>query len=377
MVRDNNLKLWIPISIVLAVGFLNKYSVLFFIAGFFLTFIVEGKMKLLFSRYFLIGLFSGLIIILPNIIWQYNHGWPVRMHMEELKSNQLDLLGYSGFFSYLFSFSQGSIIVWIIGLSSLLFYKGEKKYRYLGVATLIIMLLFLAMKGKGYYVLGLLPFLFSFTGYLFEKYMTGTLRFLKWGIISISLIMSLVVLPSGIPILSFDSYERYLNATRSFISHPLIEWDNGETHQFPQAYADMTGWKELTSYVVKAFNSLTVGEKKKCTIYCERSYANAGAVYFYGREYGLPLPVTFHDSYSLWAPDSIPDGPMIFIFRRKNDVEKLFSDIKEVGCVDNKYFRERGLKVFLCKSPVDDVCAIYRKKAIEEKNKFRPRSKTI
>jgi hypothetical protein len=35
--------------------------------------------------------------------------------------------------------------------------------------------------------------------------------------------------------------------------------------------------------------------------------------------------------------------------------------------VDDKYFRENGLKVFLCTSPKTDIREVYRKKAFEEK----------
>lgn len=371
MVKQNNPKMWIYIAIVVALGLLNKYSVLFLIAGFLIAFITDGKARLFFSRYFLLAILTGIVIITPNIIWQYNHGWPVLIHMSELKSSQLDLLGYSGFFLYLFSFSQGSIIIWLTGLAALLFLKMEKEYRYLGIASLSIMILFFLMKGKGYYVLGLFPFLFAFAGYVLEKYMKGSRSAIKWSLFSVSAIMSLAALPSGLPVLSFDSYNKYLQSTRHFICHPLMEWDNGEAHQFPQAYSDMTGWKELAGYAAKAYNSLNDDEKTKCTIYCERSYGYAGAVYFYGHEFNLPLPVTFHESYVFWAPDSIPDGPMIYIFRNKTDIEKLFSDISETGTIKDKYFREPGLTVYLCKSPKKDICPIYREKAKEEKNRFR------
>jgi len=41
----------------------------------------------------------------------------------------------------------------------------------------------------------------------------------------------------------------------------------------------MTGWKELAGYVAKAYYSLSEEEKKNCTIFGERNYGYAGAVY--------------------------------------------------------------------------------------------------
>lgn len=96
---------------------------LFFIAGFLFALIIDEKLKLLLSRYLWIGILIGIVIIAPNLIWQYNHAWPVTIHMSELRSSQLELLGYSGFFVSLFAFSQGLVIIWLIGLGALLFFK--------------------------------------------------------------------------------------------------------------------------------------------------------------------------------------------------------------------------------------------------------------
>jgi hypothetical protein len=370
LVRDNNPKLWLSLAVILGIGFLNKYSVVFFIAGFFIAFLIEGKFRLFLSKYFLAAIFIGLTIITPNILWQYEHAWPVKIHMSELKEGQLDLLGYSGFLVSLLAFSQGALLIWIAGLVLLFCLKPEKQYRYLGTASLAIILMFLIMKGKGYYLLGLLPFLFAFAGYAMERLMNGKFRWLMWSIFSLSVLFSLAALPSGVPLLSFEKYDSYVQFTRRFIIHPLMQWDNGEDHDFPQAYSDMTGWSELTGYVAKAYYSLAEEEREKCTIYCERSYGYAGAVYFYGKKYGLPPPVTFHESYTFWAPDSIPSGPMIYIFRNYKNIEKLYSDIIEVGSVDDPYFREKGLKVYLCQSPLKDISGIYRERAREEKSHF-------
>ena len=152
--------------------------------------------------------------------------------------------------------------------------------------------------------------------------------------------------------------------------HPLLKWDDGTQHSFSQAWADMTGWKELAGYVAKAYHSLPEEERRNCTIYGERNYGYAGAVYFYGKEFNLPEAITFHESYVFWAPDTIPNGPIIYIYRNINDLDKYFKDILLVGSVDNIFFRENGMKVFLCREPMTDVSAVYRELAANEKNRY-------
>jgi hypothetical protein len=370
MGRSGNQRLWLPVGILTGIGFLNKYSVLFLVAGFIIAFLFTGNRKLLVSKYFFYSLIIALVIISPNVFWQYKHNWPVLIHMSELKNSQLDLMGYFAFPVSLFSFCQGSTVIWLIAVVVLLFVSEEKQYRYIGIASVTIFILFFLGKGKGYYALGVIPFLLAFGGYIFEKYFTGRLRFAKYALFTLSVLLSVAAMPSGLPVLSYENYSRYIGKTRRFIVHPLLEWDNGTKHNFSQAWADMTGWKELAGYVAKAYNSLSAEEKRNCTIYGERNYGYAGAVYFYGKEYGLPEAITFHESYVFWAPDSIPVGPVIYIFRNVENIKGLFNEINVVGSVDDKYFRESGLKVYLCKSPKKDISAVYKELAISEKSRF-------
>ena len=61
---------------------------------------------------------------------------------------------------------------------------------------------------------------------------------------------------------------------------------------------------------------------------------------------------------------------MIFIYRDIKDLDKYFGRIVEVGSIDNRYFREKGLKVFLCSEPVTDVGAAYQELARSEKSRY-------
>jgi len=371
MIKTNNPLLWLPVGFLTGLGLLNKYSILFLAVGIIPALFFSYYRRILASRYFLMAILLCLIIITPNIIWQYDHAWPVLLHMGELKSSQIDLLGLGYFPASLFSFCQGSTLIAVIGFAFLTFSKKEKHFRYLGVSALVVFLLMLSLKGKGYYGLVIMPVLFAAGGCYLEKYFTGSIHIVRNCIVIVSVLMSLIVLPSGLPVLSYENYGKYVSMTRNFIFHPLLEWDNGTKHDFSQAYADMTGWDELARIVSAAYNSLPDEEKTRCTIFGEKSYGYAGAIYFYGKKYGLPEAVTFHESYVFWAPDSIPGNPVIYIYRDRNNMDELFSDVKEIGSVEDIYFRERGLKVFLCRSPKEDISKIYCEIAKEEKSRFK------
>ncbi|MBK8881387.1 MAG: glycosyltransferase family 39 protein [Bacteroidales bacterium] len=370
MVKDQKPGLWLLIGVLLGISFLNKYSVVFFISGFLVALLISNQRKLLTSRYFFMAMAIGIIIILPNILWQFNHGLPVISHMSELKRTQLDNMRYNYFLEDVLSLNLASVLVWIFGLCALLFFRNEKEYRYLGVASLLIILLFLVLQGKAYYMMGLIPFLIAFGSYTMEKYLKDKLAWINYSVISVIVISSLAALPGNLPLFSFNKYSNYLEKAKQVLVFPFLRWEDGKIHDISQVYSDMTGWTELAEYVAKAFNKLSEEEKKNCTIFGQRNYGYAGAINFYGKQYNLPQPITFLESYVFWAPDTIPDGPFIYINCSVGDLNDLFSDITEEGCVRNRYFRENGLKVFLCKSPKVNIPELYKKIAQQEKSAY-------
>lgn len=42
-----------------------------------------------------------------------------------------------------------------------------------------------------------------------------------------------------------------------------------------------------------------------------------------------------------------------------------------MGCVQNPYFREKGVKVFLCKNPKTDVSEVYAESILKERERFK------
>lgn len=370
MTSDNNPKLWIGIGIFIGLSFLNKYSVVFLVAGFALALLLSPHRRLFYSRHFIYGTLIGLIIVSPNLYWEYAHNWPVVFHMKELQSTQLVNMRTVDFLTDVFTLNLISSVIWMLGLYALLFIRTEKVNRYLGTGSLIIILLFLFSSGKGYYIMGLIPFLFVYGGYAMEKFLIKKTRLISYTVLATSIFTSLLAIPYALPVLSFDQLSRYTDNTRHIIIYPFYRWEDGKVHSLSQVYADMTGWQELTSYVAKAYDGMSKEEQKKCTIFAESNYGYAGAIHFYGRQFGLPDAVTFQDSYVLWSPESIPEGPIIYIYYEPGELNNLYQSVVETGCVNNPWFREKGLKVFLCTQPKTNVPGVYSQLASKAKSVY-------
>ncbi len=367
MVNTSQPKLWIWIGVVLGLAFLNKYSIVFFALAMLIALLISQYRKILFSKYFLLGLMTGFIIIFPNLLWQHFHHWPIVTHMTELQRYQLSNNSLPGFFLDQFLNCLSSAVVWIAGLFMILFLPQEKKYRFIAYAFLLVMIIIVAGRGKSYYTLGAYTMLYAAGGYAMEKYFTKKLSFINYTVIILSIAGSLFALPLELPYASFETVRKLCDPETGMVPQ---RWEDGEIHPIPQDYADMTGWKELTAIVVDAYDRLEDYQKERCTIYAE-NYGQAGAISFYGHRHGLPEPVSFHDSYLLWAPDSISNGQLIYINDDVGDTGELFNECTEIGRVNNEYFRENGIMVLLCTNPKEGWREFYATRVRELKSKYR------
>ncbi|MBT8393259.1 MAG: glycosyltransferase family 39 protein, partial [Bacteroidia bacterium] len=303
LIKQNNPKIWIWIGITFGLAFLNKYSIVFFYAAFGVALLFSTHRKLILSKYFLFAVIAGLLIITPNLLWQIDNNWPVLQHMDELRESQLVHVRLSDFILAQFLMNMQAIVVWILALVFLLFNRIEKKYRLFGYMYIFIILLLIAGSGKSYYTLGVYPILFVFGAYFIEKYVKKYASLLV-GFLVIFMFYSLYISQSfdGIPLSTFDkAYNR-----------EAFRWENGVNNDIPQDMADMTGWKEIGEEVSKIYTSLGEENKENCEIYCYH-YGQAGAVMFYGKNVGIPQPISPNGSFVFWSPESISTKYVIYI----------------------------------------------------------------
>ena len=85
MIRKQNPKLLLWMIPVLGLGWLNKYSIIFYGSALLAAMIISRNRKLLWSWALPLTLAGGLLVILPNLLWQFQHNWPVISHMGELQ----------------------------------------------------------------------------------------------------------------------------------------------------------------------------------------------------------------------------------------------------------------------------------------------------
>jgi hypothetical protein len=346
---------WYLIGLFAGLAFLNKYTVVVFLTGIIAAVLLTPLRTWLRKPQPYMAAGIALLIALPNLVWQYHHSWPAIYHAKELAETQFVHVQVDIFLLEQVLMFLPVFFIWILGIIYAAFLKDGKNFRAFAWIYLVVLLLLIAMRGKSYYTIGLYSTLFVFGGLFIERYLVGKLEFLKYALIIIILIISVVTLPISLPILKPEAFIRFY---KSMGLENFHRWEDGKYYDLPQDYADMIGWKELAGIVGDAYGKLTPEQQERCAIFAN-NYGEAGSVNFYGSEYGLPTVISYHDSYIYWAPESIRADYLIKIGYSDN-LEELYNHVEIIGRITTPHAREEGNPVYFCSGQKIDVNKYYQ-----------------
>jgi hypothetical protein len=339
-------------GIAAGITMLNKYLAGIFFIGLIVIIPFTKHRKVFASKMFYYGIAAGFLIFLPNIIWQISKGFPVFSHMKELYGTQLVHMNMPLFlFEQILTAYMGSFFT-IAGLIWLLT-KKDSSHRFLGVLGLFVIVAIMLLKGKGYYTLGVFPYLIAAGAVAYDKWISK--MWIRIAFPLILLILTIPVIPIGIPVFKSEGLKEYFSVLHDKYNIDLgLRFEDGSIHSLPQDYADMLGWDELTAIADKAYRM--IDNKKAAFIYGD-NYGHASAISVIGRKYGLPEALCFSESYQYWLPKHFdPDITSIVYINNEppgEDVKSLFRKIYVVGSITNPDAREYGTTVYLCQEPVD------------------------
>lgn len=331
-------------GLLFGLGFLNKYSVVFLLLALLVALLLSPDRRVIGSRATGQAALFATVLILPNILWQYFHHWPVAVHLQELSATQLGNVRPVNFLLDQLMENGATFLVWLPGLLWLLLGKAGRRHRTIGWLYLAVIALFLALSGKSYYTLGLYPVLMAAGAVAWERWARRW-----WARASVPLVMAVLMIPifpMGVPVLPLDRFVEYCHWLSDTVGFDApMRWEDGRIHELPQDFADMLGWDELARLAEQAVEQ--AGEP--VLLYAE-NYGQAGAIDHLGRD--LPPAVSFADSYRLWLPDTTSAQALVYVNDELGkDVADLFADIRLIGQVEHPYAREHGTKVYLCRRP--------------------------
>lgn len=362
-INTANLNYLYGLGLVVGIGMLTKYTMAFFTSSLLAGILISEQRKILKTKHLFVAALLALILFLPNIIWQFQHHFPVITHMKTLQKQQLNYLSPINFIQQQLTVNGIALLVWLPGLVFVLFSRQLSKYKFLAFAYVLIFLFLLKMNGKNYYLFGAYPMLFAAGGFAFEKIIKARYYALRTFVIALFTLPNLVLLPLLLPILSLEKTLAVIRFDSQYIP-PMrfaITWEDHKQHPLTQDYADMLGWEEMVAETAKIFNSLTLKERAKTVIIAD-NYGEAGAFYRFGPKYHLPTVVCLNSSFALWAPKNLLSQNIIYISDDKDisDLLPIVGSSKLMYEVANPLAREHGTGIFLLTKVKPEINKIYR-----------------
>ncbi|NTV79026.1 MAG: hypothetical protein HGA25_07820 [Clostridiales bacterium] len=97
-INRNEPQFWLGAGVIAGLGIINKYPMLLFILGIFIGLLLTKERRFLYDKWFRIAALITFIIFLSNMIWQYQHNWPMIEVMQNVvttgKNVVLSLLAF-------------------------------------------------------------------------------------------------------------------------------------------------------------------------------------------------------------------------------------------------------------------------------------------
>jgi hypothetical protein len=349
-------KKWLFIgAFVFAVAFLNKYNFIFLLIGIFPAILLTAERRVFTKKefYFAIGL--GLLLITPNLLWQYHNAFPVFHHLKELEKTQLVNVNRLDFFKGQILFFIGSIFVILFALYALLLYPPFKKYRVFFWSMLFTLAIFSYFRAKDYYAVGIYPVYIAFGSvYLGGILNSGWKRYLQPVTIAIPILLFIPISRIAFPNKSPQYIKEHSQPYKKF---GLLHWEDGKDHEMPQDFADMLGWKELAAKVDKVYDSLP--NQDQTIILCD-NYGQTGAINYYSKNKNIKA-VSFNADYINW----FRLDKKIVNFIRIKEFEASREELKETSpffessqladSVTTTLAREYKTRIFVFSKPKIDI----------------------
>lgn len=335
------------LTITLAIAFLNKYLIVFFLVAFLVGSLFTRQRELYKKRNTWLAALLALLIILPNLLWQIHYHFPVATHMRLLRAYQLVNVSPVNFLVEQLLITLTSSFLWIPGLWFL--WVKKSNYRLIALIYFLVILLLLITQGKSYYTAGLYPVLIAAGAVMWEEWLTR--QWARYLLPFLMVVLTLPVVPFGITILKQETMVKYgMWASKNLGMDSMLRWEDGVVRDLPQDYADMFGWPEIGALVVKAWE--TAPGDNKPLVYCE-NYGQAGAVLWYASPKGVSVPVSFSDIFAIWAPEETTANSLIYVNSELGeDIQQAFAKITLIGTLEHPYARENGTQVYLCEEPL-------------------------
>lgn len=331
LIQTGNGKLWLAFGLVCGLGLENKLSMLFFGVGVVAALAFTPQRKWFLSPWLYAGGLVALLLFLPNLIWQSNHGFAT---LEFMSNAALYKNSYMPPWSFLLAlvleYHPLLVPLWVMGAAYPFVKPEAAAWRPVAIIFLAVLTVFTFSSGKTYYMAPAFMLVIPLAAMWIEQLTEGTKTW-RPGISYVLFTAGLITGPIALSFLPPQDYAAY-SAAIGLGPGPA---EKGHSGPLPQHIADRLGWKDRAELVKKAYDSLSPEDQAKCVVYGP-DYGEAAAIEYYAEELGLPGSVSGHNNFWLWGPGDATGEVVIVIAEPDSGVLPLFDSVQDMGVVETK-----------------------------------------
>jgi hypothetical protein len=311
---------WIALGVVLGLGLLNKWSVMWLGAGLAVGLLLSpARPQLATAGPWFAALIAGLMFT-PNVYWETRHGWATLEFMQNARSSKMVALAPLSFLvNQVFVMGPGNGLLWVVGLFVAL---ARERWRPLAAIYIVTLAILLASgSARVEYLTLACPALFAAGAAWWESRGTVARRLVP----AIAALLTLPIAPLALPVLPVETLIAYQAALGQ---KPRTE-EHHRMGRLSQQDADMFGWPEMADSVARVAATLPTGERARAIVIVN-NYGEAGALEQFGRG-RIPAIACQHNNWYRWGPPVWDGGTAILVGRDSSEAAREFSQVIVAG----------------------------------------------
>jgi hypothetical protein len=343
-------RMWLVFGLVAGFGLLTKLTMLYLGLAVFVALLLTRGRRHLLTPWPWLGGAVALLFLLPYLFWQVSHGWPTIEFWANYGEKIDEASPLEFVLEQVVTMQPPTLPLWLAGLYYL-FFREEGRYRALGWIYVILLVLFMVQNARFYFLAPAYPMLFAAGAVVFERFLARRgWRWPKPAYVAVLIVSGIVVASiTVLPVLPVQTLARITGAAGGDAG---VEVETREVGQLPQNFADRFGWENMVKTVDRVYEGLPAEERESACI-LTGNYGEAGAVDFFGPEYGLPGPISGHNSYFIWGPGDCAGEVVISVGVHRETLQGVFGEVEQAETVRCRYCMpdEDNLPVYVCREP--------------------------
>ena len=363
LLKSEDARWWLGVGAGIGLGMLAKYTMGFLAGGVAAGVLLTGARKYLRSGWLWCGALVALAIFLPNLCWQWQRQFVSLdflrfIHERDVREGLTDW--------FLLGQMELTLLAFPLAVAGLYFYffaDDGRRYRVLGWVYAVLLVMFLVMRGRDYYLAPAYPMLYAAGAVWLEK---------KWRVSSAESraeredeAATRRLKEKGIPTHSAKGEEKMGRTpvlrdgkrVRPWI--PAVMWValladvvvagavalpiapvNSRWWKFAKqvdsVFPEEIGWPEFAEAVAKVRDGLPAEERARAGILAG-NYGELGALHLYGEKYALPQAISgVNSSWERGYGDPAPETVIVAGYSREF-LEKHFRSCVVAGHPWNRY----------------------------------------